>query len=498
MSEILNSRRNFLKTAALGGAAMIGAGAAATAEAAPKGKASESTYDFVIVGAGCGGLVCAIRAAENGLKPILIEKMGSPAGNTVYAAGFMLGVHTKAQKAKNANAADTIEKFYEDMMKVSQGKGDKALTRYVAEHADDMMNWMMDDVGVKFAAGMKLVFPMLERAHLPMGEVKPGGKLLANTLLAKARKLGVKIQFNTKVIDLITDDATGTVTGVRARSKKGLEIINGKMGVVLATGGYSANQGLVTQYCGSAAASMPIRGSRIIAGENINLTQKVFAKLVNVDQYHCGPIHGPTGANPLNIVNNGICVSADKTERYTDEGKTYVQMSRDTAAMTKGNWAFMIVDQTTHDMKKLANDWESYARNKAPVYQADTIEELAKKAGLDPKKLTALVAEYNKACKDNTRDKLTPPNTLPEARPVEKAPFYAVPFQGGMTATFGGPLINTRAQVLDTEGKVIPGLFAIGNAAGGLFYDDYVGGAQLTSAAVFGIAVADFMKARMA
>ena len=495
MTEVLNSRRTFLKTAALGGAAMIGAGAAASAQAAPK-KIAESTYDFVIVGAGCGGLVCAIRAAQNGLKPILIEKMGSPAGNTVYAAGFMLGVHTKAQQAKNANASDSSEKFYEDMMKVSQGKGDKALTRYVAEHADDMMNWMMDYVGVKFAAGMKLVFPMLERAHLPLGEAKPGGKQLANVLMAKARKLGVKMQFNTKVVELLTDENTGAVTGVRARSKKGTEIINGKLGVVLATGGYSANQGLVTQYCGSAAAGMPIRGSRIIAGENIVLTQKVFAKFVNVDQYHCGPIHGPTGANPLNIVNNGVCVSADKTERFTDEGKTYVQMSRDTAAMTKGNWAFMIVD--THDMKKLANDWESYARNKAPVFQADTIEELAKKAGLDPKKLVAVIDEYNKACKNNTRDKLTPPNSLPEARPVIKAPFYAVPFQGGMTATFGGPLINTRGQVLDTENNVIRGLFAIGNAAGGLFYDDYVGGAQLTSAAVFGIAVADFMKARMA
>ena len=410
----------------------------------------------------------------------------------------MLGVNTKDQKAKKANESDSSEKFYEDMMKVSQGKGDKALTRYVAEHADDMMNWMMDYVGVKFAAGMKLVFPMLERAHLPLGEAKPGGKQLANVLMAKARMLGVKMQFNTMVVELLTYENTGAVTGVRARSKKGTEIINGKLGVVLATGGYSANQGLVTQYCGSAAAGMPIRGSRIIAGENIVLTQKVFAKFVNVDQYHCGPIYGPTGANPLNIVNNGVCVSADKTERFTDEGKTYVQMSRDTAAMTKGNWAFMIVDQDTHDMKKLANDWESYARNKAPVFQADTIKELAKKAGLDPKKLVAVIDEYNKACKNNTRDKLTPPNSLPEARPVIKAPFYAVPFQGGMTATFGGPLINTRGQVLDTENNVIRGLFAIGNAAGGLFYDDYVGGAQLTSAAVFGIAVADFMKARMA
>ncbi len=497
MSDVLNSRRNFLKGAALSGVAMLGTGAAATAQAAGK-KTPESTYDFVIVGAGCGGLVCAIRAAQNGLKPILLEKMGSPAGNTVYSAGFMLGVHTKAQQAKNANAADTTEKFYEDMMKVSQGKGDKALTRYVAEHADETMNWMTDYVGVKYAVGMKLAFPMLERAHLTVGEVKPGGKQLGNVLMAKARKLGVKIQFNTKVVELMTDENTGAVTGVRARTKKGTEIINGKLGVVLATGGYSANQALVTQYCGSAAAGMPIRGSRIIAGENVVLTQKVFAKLVNVDQYHCGPIHGPTGANPLNIVNNGVCVSAETTERFTDEGQTYVQMSRDTAAKTKSNWAYMIVDQDTHDLKKLANDWESYQRNKAPVYQADTIEELAGKAGLDPKKLVAVIDEYNKALKAGTRDKLTPPNTLPEARPVLKAPFYAVPFQGGMTATFGGPLINTRGQVLDTENNVIRGLFAIGNAAGGLFYDDYVGGAQLTSAAVFGYAVADFMKARMA
>ena len=77
---------------------------------------------------------------------------------------------------------------------------------------------------------------------------------------------------------------------------------------------------------------------------------------------------------------------------------------------------------------------------------------------------------------------------------IAKAPFYIVPFQGGMTATFGGPLINTHAQVLDTEGRPVEGLFAIGNAAGGLFYDNYVGGAQLTSAAVYGIEVANYVK----
>ena len=496
MTEFMNTRRSFLKGAALGAAGVLSAGAAVTEAAAAPAKAAQ--YDCIVVGAGCGGLVCAIRAAQNGLKPLLIDKMGSPAGNTVYAAGFMLGVHTKAQQAKGANASDSVDKFYEDMMTVSKQHGDKQLTRYLAEHADETMNWLMDYCGVKFASGMKLVFPMLERAHLTVGEAQPGGKQLANYLMAKAMKLKVKMMFKTKVIELTTNAKTGAVDGVVVKGKNGIQTIKAKVGVVLATGGYSANQAMVTQYCGSAAANMPIRGSRIIAGENILLTQKVFAKDVNVNQYHCGPIYGPTGANPLNIVNNGVAVSKDTTERYTDEGLTYVQMSRDTAAKTKDNWAFMIVDQDTHDMPKLANDWKSYERTGAPVYKADTIKELAEKAGLDPEKLVKVINDYNKAVKDGTRDKLTPPNTLKDPRLVVKAPFYAVPFQGGMTATFGGPLINTRAQVLDSENQPVAGLFAVGNAAGGLFYDDYVGGAQLTSAAVFGMAAADFMKMKMA
>ena len=136
-----------------------------------------------------------------------------------------------------------------------------------------------------------------------------------------------------------------------------------------------------------------------------------------------------------------------------------MQMSRDVASMTPDNWAFMVCDQKTHDMPILKNDWESYARTKAPVYTGQTLEEAAK------------------------------------APVIDTAPFYIVPFQGGMTATFGGPLINTEGEVLDTENHPVGNLYAIGNAAGGLFYDNYVGGAQLTAAGVFGMIVAEHVKA---
>jgi len=61
-----------------------------------------------------------------------------------------------------------------------------------------------------------------------------------------------------------------------------------------------------------------------------------------------------------------------------------------------------------------------------------------------------------------------------------------------MTATFGGPLINVRAQVIGNNDRIIPGLYAAGNAAGGLFYGDYIIGSQLGAAIIFGrIAAAD-------
>ena len=77
----MESRRDFFKTATVGalGTAGVLAGVSATAEARP----ARAKYDLIIVGAGCGGLVCAVRAAQLGLKPLLLEKMDMPFGNTI-------------------------------------------------------------------------------------------------------------------------------------------------------------------------------------------------------------------------------------------------------------------------------------------------------------------------------------------------------------------------------------------------------------------------------
>ena len=173
---------------------------------------------------------------------------------------------------------------------------------------------------------------MLQRAHLTIGEKKPGGTQLMLYLLAKAKELNVPVVSTPKRVELLDNPQNGKVIGVKVKSEERSRY-SGKYGVVMATGGFSANKMMLTMMAGVPAANMPVHGPLCYRRKH-SFNRPIFPKVVNVDQYHCGPIHGPTGANPLNIVNTGIAVSKE-TKRYTDEGKTYVQMSRDTAALTR-------------------------------------------------------------------------------------------------------------------------------------------------------------------
>ena len=72
------------------------------------------------------------------------------------------------------------------------------------------------------------------------------------------------------------------------------------------------------------------------------------------------------------------------------------------------------------------------------------------------------------------------------ANPIDEPPFVAFSVTCGITFTFGGVRVTPRAEVVDTNGDVIKGLYAAGEMVGGLFYFNYPGATGLTSGAVFG------------
>lgn len=380
------NRRDALKSGLFGAAAaagtMLGAGAA---EAKPASQAKDYKFDFVVVGAGCAGLSAALEAADQGATVAVLEKMGMPFGNTIYAGGIFNATNTYVQKEQGLT--DTVDAFYEDMMKVSQGRGDPQLTRVYADESAGAVQWLHDRVGINFKKIVKEVWPGLVRGHVVDGPKKPGGAQLITQLLEQVKK-NPKIKFftNTKVIELLKTP-TLECTGVRAVSKtEGEVVFHAKGGVLMATGGFHANKEMVCKYMGGGVAWMPLRGSPYLMGENVELTRPFFPYYMNMDQFHGGPIHAQTQANPSTLVNYGVIVGTNG-DRIINEAKTYVEMAKELPVITRNNLAYIVIDSAVLENDTVATRLDRYRAKKAPVYQADTYAELAKQMGGRPRSL---------------------------------------------------------------------------------------------------------------
>ena len=484
------TRRGLLKTGLFGTAAGIaGAGLTRNAAAAEAPKAS-TAYDAIVLGAGPAGLITAITAHDLGIRVAVMEKKDRPDGNAIFALGSVCGWGTRHQKEQGIT--DTADAFYAMMMDVSKQMGDPILNRVYTDNISAGIDWLEADIGVKFGKIRPMPYPRLGRTCRVLGEGITGGGRLVEKLLEACKKRGIDILFQHKAIELLHDEHFA-VTGVKVLTPDGQKSFLAKAGVCICTGGFSANPEMVDRYIGGWATRMVLRGSKSTTGENISLTMPLYTKFVNMDQFHSGPILGKTHVNPADVLNSGYGVQVNTSgQRYMDENNTYVIKARTTAQMTLDNYAWVIVDSDCSVLDKVIPKFD---RLNNPYGKADTIEELCKQVKLPVERVTAIVKAYNEAVEKGTLDQMNPPCTYKKPHPIKKAPFYAVPFQGGMTATFGGPLINAKAEIQNLDGESIPGLYAAGNSAGGIFFHNYAGGAQLGAALVYGrIAGAELAK----
>ena len=475
------SRRNCLKsTMGIAAAGTVGLAQAAGLKGSKAGKAGQ-TFDVVVLGAGTGGLVTAIAAFDLGLKPVVLEKMDWAAGNSLYASGGVAAWGAKQQEQEGHPEAR--ESFEADMMKVSQNRADPALVKTYCDNIGGAVEWLINTIGVKFSPIRKKPWPINYRMLNVRGDGLTGGGRLIRYLLDACEKRGIPVLFNHKAVELVQDEKC-RVSGVKCQTEDGWKTFTARDGVVIATGGFSANREMLNRYMGGALSRLALRGSPYVTGENIKLAEKVGAELVYMDQFHCGPIVEATHANPNFVIDAGQGLDVDTAgKRFMDEVFTYTQKSLATATQTPNNYAYHVIDSHWPTSEKAAKRFRGM---NSPVFIADTPEDLAKQMGIQPEVFTRLFKEYNEAFRNGKLKEMNPPCSLPSPQPLDKPPYYAFPFQGGITATFGGPRINVNAQVMSTERRPIAGLYAVGNAAGGLFYGNYIGGSQLGGATVFG------------
>ena len=445
--------------------------------------------DIVIIGAGMAGLAAAKWCVEQDKTVIVLEKAPKAhrGGHTRFTESFRIPTAEleidRNFSIKTYRATD----FYRDIMAVTHYRADDELAERVVHDAASMFEWLEPlEVNWEYQA---------PHAGYTAGRVWLDGDELVEALIADISAASGDVIYRAEARSITRDD-TGDVTGVQARVDGALTEFHGSA-VIIAAGDYGSSVEKRTRYYGPGYGNMKVRGSRYNTGEVLEAAFAIGAKsdgewgdahmaIIDADS---PDVEG--GITRIDGYQYGVILNHDG-ERFVDEGEdsrahTYAKFGRRIFEQPYHE-AFIIVDSQTVDLV-------AHLGPSRPV-TADSIEDLAVRLGIESgDRALDTISAFNSACDPDEFDPdsldgnkttgIEPPKSN-WALPVSEPPFTGYPVTGGMTFGFGGLAISPDAEVLDTRDEPIPGLFAAGNATGGLFYENYPGGTGLTNAAVYG------------
>jgi tricarballylate dehydrogenase len=314
--------------------------------------------------------------------------------------------------------------------------------------------------------------------------------------------MGITVRYASAATELVLD-GRGRISGVKVRDADGLQTYTARS-VVLGCGGFEANVQMRTQHIGPLVGQAKVRGTPHNQGDGLRVAMAIgampwgqwagcHATPISADWGDFAPREMTDRSNRLSYL-YGVMLNR-RGRRFLDEGEdtalfTYAKFGRAILA-EPGAKAYQIFDS------KVVHLLEPRYQTSKPI-TADTLEGLVAQLDIDDKaQALKTLADYNKAARGaeegfdpSRKDGLGSRGLTPEktnwALKIDKAPYYAYSATGGITFTFGGLKISEDAQVVGTDWRPLPGLFACGEMVGGLFFDNYPAGTGLVSGATFG------------
>lgn len=439
--------------------------------------------DVVVVGAGAAGLSAALKTAQNGHSVILLEKMGVIGGASAMAGSGTMATGSKWQKEDGYE--DSAEKLVEDMMANGHQKNDRATVELFANTIGEAFDWLVGEDGAAVP---------YQRSGKPSrsysGEGRGAG--VCKNLAERLETVGGTLLTNTPATELVVEN--GAVVGVKAEGEGKAYTIRAKA-VILASGGYGANDALVPDeykkfvYAGHAGAT----------GDAIKMVEGLDADLINMDLVNTQPnsMILPSGlgqyCNPgvAGAYKAGAYMVNQNGERFFNESANAWDLMQ---AMKQNEAQYLIMDQTAFDnfnagmtnskiyTMEDVEKWLSDDYDGQPVMkQGATLAELCEKLNLPADAVEDSAKAFNDCAAAQTADTF---GRTPAAAQSEEGPFYALQMHIRYYASLGGLHINDNMQVLNTKQEAIPGLYAAGEVVGGLEGDVYMG------ATLFGWAIA--------
>src|SRR5229473_2814519 len=448
-------------------------------------------HDLIIVGAGNAATCAALSARENGASVLMLEIAPEHwrGGNSAFTGGAWRIVYhgfddlarlipdLSDNELANVDVGTyTEEQYYDDIGRLTEYRSDPDLTEILITQSFAAGVWMREQ-GVRFQLGLgRQAFQIDGKFKFWGGlacHIWGGGKELIKALAARAQREGIPVLYDTPAVALLQGD--------------------------------NGDAEMRARYLGPGWDLAKVRGSRFNTGQGLRMALDIGAAPAG----HWSGAHAcawDLNAPPVGDLDVGdrfqkhgypfgIVVNA-KGQRFLDEGLdfhsyTYAKYGGEILKQP-GMFAWQVFDQKTVHLLR-----EEYRIPRTTKEKADTLEALAERLeGVDPKGFLDAVRAFNAAPRpdvpfnpnvhDGLRTRGLAIDKTNWAQPLDTPPYEAYAVTTGITFTFGGLKITNDAAVEDVTGAAIPGLYAAGEIAGGLYYHNYASGTGLMAGAVFG------------
>lgn len=250
--------------------------------------------------------------------------------------------------------------------------------------------------------------------------------------------------------------------------------------VVVTTGGFGANEKLITQYKPE-LKNYVTTNQEGTTGDGIQMIQKVGGALVDMKEIQIHPTVQQSDAFLIGeaVRGEGAILASQKGERFVNELDTRDKVSAAINALPEKS-AYLVFDQGVRDRAKAIDFYDQ----KGFVEKGETIEELAEKIGMPADTLKATIDTWNQDV--NAKDDKQFGRTTGMEADLSTAPYYAIKIAPGIHHTMGGVKINTKTEVLREDGTPIKGLYAAGELTGGLHGQNRIGGNAIADIIIYG------------
>ena len=487
------SRRSLIAGSIAGTAAIA---APAFAKAAPKW---DETVDVIVVGTGFAGLAATIEAKKAGANVIVLEKMTFAGGNSAINGGIMTATGCPQQKMHGIK--DSQELLEKDILVAGAYMNNREKVHQMVSQVLSNYEWCVNELGVQFlpdAIGQEGGHSVPRYVTTTNGS----GSGIVMKELEYVKKLGIPVRLRTYV-EHIVRDVSGRVTGLEVRenykfpdkTSGTVKRIAAKKGVILCYGGFAADVKFRMYQDPKLDASLDTTNQPSATSELWRETSAIGCLQVQNDWIQCGPWGNPKEKgmgigwqfNQTAAAEYGIWVNS-KGDRFVNElANRKVRADAIMVEQQNGLKAFAICNEpNVQPLKKQRPGFLEKMLDAKILDKYDTVEAMAKGAGIPLDELKKTIAAFNEAVKTK-KDPAFGRYINNDQVPMVDGPWYIGECQPKVHHCMGGLYTDLNCQVIDVRNdKPIPGLYAAGESTSGVHGAVRLGSVAILDCLVFG------------